>query len=386
MKIIDVKTYPVYASASTAISGYLPYGEKLSSKIRRGYASCFVKVVADNGEYGFGESLVREAPQATALIIDKLLKTIIIEKDPLETEVLWEQMFSTLNTRGHTKGFFIEALSGVDIALWDLKGKLLKQPVYNLLGGKFQDRLKAYASSIVFDKPQNMAKKARKWVDEGYDQVKVKVGMGVEQDEENIRCIRTEVGNSVEIMVDANSAYNSNQALKLGKILERLDVTWFEEPVPPYDIEGYIKLKKKLDIPLCAGESHFTRYDFKELVTRDAVDIIQPDISRAGGISECIKIVNLARTYNIKYTPHVGLSGAGCRAASIHFSTSLPTDTFFTYEVYDIKESPNPLAFEVCNSPVEVVSNGYVRTIDRVGLGLTIDEEKLGKYLVNKNL
>jgi len=384
MKIVDVKTYPVYASASTAISGYLPYEEKLSSKIRRGYASCFVKVVADNGEYGFGESLVREVPQATAEIIDRLLKPIVIEKDPLEIEVLWEHMFSALKTRGHTKGFFIEALSGVDIALWDLKGKLLKQPVYNLLGGRFQDKLKAYASSIIFDKPQNMAKRAREWVDEGYDQIKVKVGMGVEQDEENLRCIKAEVGNSVKIMVDANSAYNSTQALKLGKILEKLDVTWFEEPVPPYDIDGYIKLKRKLEIPICAGESHFTRYDFKELITREAVDIVQPDVSRAGGISECAKIANLARTYNIRYTPHIGLSGAGCRAASIHLSASLPTDTFYTYEVYDIKESPNPLAFEVCNYPVEVVSNGFVKTIDKVGLGLTIDEEKLVKYLVKR--
>ncbi|MEM2429529.1 MAG: mandelate racemase/muconate lactonizing enzyme family protein, partial [Nitrososphaerales archaeon] len=302
MKIVDIVVYPLYAEAKSAISGYLPYENELGKKIRKGYSACFVKVISDEGLFGYGESLTREVPQATAKIIEKLLKPIIIGKDPLDIDVLWEMMFSTLKTRGHYKGYFIEALSGIDIALWDLKGKFLKQPVYKLLGGSFQNKLKAYASSILFDKPENMAKRAREWVDEGHDQIKVKVGMGIERDIINLKAIREEVGKGVEIMVDANSAYNFNKALKLGKILESLDISWFEEPVPPYDLEGYKKLKKKLSIPISAGESHFTRYDFKELIINEAIDIVQPDISRAGGITECVKIANLARTLNIPYT------------------------------------------------------------------------------------
>jgi len=382
MKIVDVQAYPVYAEAKTAISGYLPYEEDLAKKVRKGYASCFVKVTTDEGEIGFGESLVRETPQATAQIIEKLLKRVIVGKDPLDIEVLWEEMFSTLKTRGHLKGYFVEALSGVDIALWDLKGKILKQPVYNLLGGKFQDKLKAYASSIVFGKPETMAKKAREWVDGGHDQIKVKVGMGVEQDGENLKAIREEIGNNVEIMVDANSAYNFSKALKLGRVLESLDISWFEEPVPPYDLEGYRQLKRKLDVPICGGESHYLRYDFRDLITSQALDIIQPDIARAGGITECVKIANLARTFNVQYTPHIGLSGAGCRAASIHLAASLPKETFSTYEIYDIKESPNPLAEEICNIPIERFSKGYIEVYNRIGLGLEINEERLKSYII----
>jgi len=384
MEIVDVLAYPVYAEAKTPISGYLPYEEELGKKVRRGYSACFVKVVTDEGAYGFGESLVREVPQATAQIVEKLLKRIIVGKNPLDVEVLWEEMFSALKTRGHLKGYFIEALSGVDIALWDLKGKLLNQPVYNLLGGRFQGKLKAYASSIVFGKPEVMAKRAKEWVNEGHDQIKVKVGMGIERDEINLKAIRDEVGYDVEIMADANSAYNFSKALKLGRILESLQISWFEEPVPPYDLEGYKQLKRKIDVPICAGESHFTRYDFKDLIINECIDIVQPDVARAGGISECIKIANLARTFSTPYTPHIGLSGAGCRAASIHLSASLPKETFLTYEIYDIKESPNPLAEDICDSPIEIFSNGYIKVSDRVGLGLEINEEKLKSYLVEK--
>jgi L-alanine-DL-glutamate epimerase-like enolase superfamily enzyme len=382
MKIVDVQAYPVYAEAKTAISGYLPYEDDLAKKVRKGYSSCFVKVSTDEGETGFGESLVREVPQATAQIIDKLLKGIVVGKDPMDIEVLWEEMFSTLKTRGHLKGYFVEALSGVDIALWDLKGKILKQPVYSLLGGKFQDRLKAYASSVVFGKPETMAKRAREWVDEGHDQIKVKVGMGVEKDSENLKAIRREIGNNVEIMVDANSAYNFSKALQLGRTLESLDISWFEEPVPPYDIEGYKQLKRKLDIPICGGESHYLRYDFRDLIVGEALDIVQPDIARAGGITECVKIANLARTFNVQYTPHIGLSGVGCRAASIHFAASLPKETFATYEIYDIKESPNPLAKEICDTQIEKFSKGYIDVYNRVGLGLKINEARLKQYLI----
>ncbi|MCX8188471.1 MAG: mandelate racemase/muconate lactonizing enzyme family protein [Nitrososphaeria archaeon] len=380
-RIVDVLVYPVYSEASSAISGYLPFQKSLEKTVRRGYASCFVKVIADDGLYGFGECWVREVPQATAEIVRRLLKNIVIGKSPLETEVLWEEMFASLKNRGHTRGYFIEALAGVDIAIWDLKGKILQRPVYDLLGGKFRGQLKAYASSIVFGKPEEMAKRAREWVDEGHDQIKVKVGMGVERDIENLKTIRDEVGKDVEIMVDANSAYNLSSALKLAKFLERLEVRWFEEPLPVYDLKGYIALKRKVDVPIACGESLFTVYDFRDYIENGVVDIIQPDIARAGGITGCSRIVSFARAYNIQYSPHVGLSGAGCRAATLHLSASISPETFLTYEVYDIKESPNPFSNNICDIPVEVFSKGYVRVPENVGLGLEVNERKLEPFL-----
>jgi D-arabinonate dehydratase/D-galactarolactone cycloisomerase len=380
-KIKDLIVYPVYAEASSALSGYLPFSSSIEGAVRRGYSSCFVKVVAEDGLYGFGECWVREVPQATAEIVERLLKKVILGEDPLETEVIWEKMFATLKNRGYSRGHLIEAMSGVDIALWDLKGKILQRPVYTLLGGKFHDKLKAYASSIVFGKPEAMAKKAREWVDEGHDQIKVKVGMGVERDAENLKAIRNEVGGNVEIMADANSAYNLSNALRLARFLERLEIKWFEEPLPSYDLKGYIMLKKKVDIPVACGESLFTAYDFKELIENCAVDIIQPDIVRAGGITGCSKILNLAKAYNLFYSPHVGLSGAGCRAATIQISASTSPETFLTYEVYDIKESPNPFSNYICIEPVENFSKGYISVPEKIGLGLEISEERLKHFL-----
>jgi len=380
-KIKDVIAYPVYAEASSAISGYLPFSGTLEGAVRRGYSSCFVKVVTEDGLQGFGECWVREVPQATAAIVERLLKKVVLGRDPLETEVLWEEMFATLKNRGYSRGHFIEALAGVDIALWDLKGKILKQPVYSLLGGAFQRKVKAYASSIVFGKPEDMARRAMEWVEEGHDQIKVKVGMGVERDAENLKAVRSAVGGSVEIMADANSAYSLKSAIRLARHLERLDVSWFEEPLPSYDLKGYITLKRKVDIPIACGESLFTRYDFRDFIENGAVDIIQPDVARAGGITECTKILSLAKSYNIHYSPHVGLSGAGCRAATLHLSASTSPEVFLSYEVYDIKESPNPFSNDICKKPVEKFSKGYVLVSEGVGLGLEVDEEKLKPFL-----
>lgn len=380
-KIVDILVYPVYSEATSAISGYLPFQKSLEKTVRRGYSSCFVKVISEDGLYGFGECWVREVPQATAEIVRRLLKNIVVGKSPFDTEVLWEEMFASLKNRGHTRGYFIEALAGIDIALWDLKGKILQQPVYNLLGGRFREGLKAYASSIVFGKSEEMAKRAREWVDEGHDQIKVKVGMGVERDIENLKAIRAEVGKDVELMADANSAYNFSSALKLARFLERIEVRWFEEPLPAYDLKGYIALKKKVDVPIACGESLFTVYDFRDYIENGAVDIIQPDIARAGGITECLRIVSFARTYNIQYSPHVGLSGAGCRAATLHLSASISPETFLTYEVYDIKESPNPFSNSICNRPVEIFSKGYVKVPEGIGLGLDVNEKKLEQFL-----
>src|SRR5437879_6304791 len=160
---------PLRVPQTGDLSGYLPYRESLGQIVRKAWVSCFVKVITDEeGVYGTGESLAREVPEATAAIIERLLRPVIVGRDPREIEVLWELMYGTLRTRGHNRGYFVEALSGVDIALWDLMGKAEQKPVYELLGGAYDTKLKAYASSVLFGKPKEMASECLKLVEEGH--------------------------------------------------------------------------------------------------------------------------------------------------------------------------------------------------------------------------
>jgi D-arabinonate dehydratase/D-galactarolactone cycloisomerase len=385
LKIVDVRAIPVTVPQKGELSGYLPHQEDLRPLIRKAWTSCFVEIETDDGLTGTGESVVREVPRATALIIEELLKPVIMGKDPADIDVLWELMYATLRTRGHSRGYFIEALSGVDIALWDLLGRAQGKPVYKLLGGAWDLKVKAYASSILFGKPDEMAREALKLVEAGHDQIKMKVGMGERKDEENVRAVRETVGYDVGLMVDANSAYNAPQAIRLGRKFERYECLWFEEPVPPDDINGYIEVARALDIPIAGGESHFLRYDFRELIARNAIDIVMPDVGRAGGISECRKIASIASIFGKQYTPHVGLSGAGVRAASLHLSASIPRETFLSYEYYHIPGRPNPLANEITKRPIEVFKDGYVDVPSTPGLGIELKHSVVKGYRVKNH-
>jgi D-galactarolactone cycloisomerase len=384
LKITDVVAIPLRVPQKGDLSGYLPYRESLGRIVRNAWVSCFVKVITDEGVHGTGESLAREVPEATAAIIEKLLKPVLVGRDPRDTEVLWELMYGALRTRGHNRGYFVEALSGVDIALWDLAGKAARRPVYELLGGAFDTRVKTYASSVLYGRPKEMASECLKLVEEGHDQIKVKVGMGEAKDAGNLKAIRDAVGYDVDIMVDANSAYSPYQAIRVGRKFERYECFWFEEPVPPDDIDGYVEVARSLDIPIAGGESHSLRYDFRDLISRNAIDVAMPDAGRAGGISECRKISVLASAFDKKYSPHVGLSGAAIRSASLHLAASMPKNVFLTYEYYHIRGRPNPLSNDVMKKPVETFKDGYVEVPRGPGLGIELDEKVAKKFAITK--
>ncbi len=377
MKITDVKAFPLAAPRKENISGHLPYEEHLRGIARAGYYATFVKITTNDGIVGWGESICREVPQASAAIIENLFKKLLIGQDPLDVEVLWERMYHTLRTRGHSQGFFIEAISGVDCALWDVIGKHFKTPVHKLIGGAHEDKVKAYASSILFGKPEDIVKTAKQLVEQGHDEIKIKVGRG-EDDVKTVKLMRDAFGNDVEIMVDANSAYNVATAIKWGRKFEKYDCMWLEEPVPPDDIHGYIKVAKALDIPVCGSEGRFARYDFRDLISMGAIDIAQPDIARVGGISEIKKIIAIASAFDIPVTLHVGLSGAGCRAAALQVASTIPRELFLNYEIYYL---PNPLHTEIISKPIEVFKDGYLELPKEPGLGLHLDENKMLKFL-----
>ncbi len=368
MKITDVRAY--------TISAPLAKPWKIAGLVMSEMTATLVEVEADNGLTGYGEALTRLGPSAAREIVTSILKPIVVGEDPLKIDVLWERMFSTMKSRGHWKGFMIEAISGVDIALWDLAGKAFRQPVSTLLGGRHREKLEAYASSIMLMDRQEMVKEAVDLVRRGYRKIKVKIGLGAEADLGNIRAIREAVGPDIGIMLDANCGYAAEEALRLGVSLEPLNILWLEEPVLPQDFEGYARLSGALRIPIAAGECEFTRWGFRDLLQRGKVSVIQPDISRCGGLTEGRKIAALASAYGVPVAPHTGASGALSIAAAVHFASSLGN-----FYVYEHMYTENPLRTDILKDPILEFRDGCVGVPTGPGLGIEIDKEKVEKFL-----
>ena len=250
--ISNIETFPLEVPLKSLDTPpeSLPYYQELKALVFGSYKSVLVKLTLDDGTVGWGECMSRLSPNATSSIIMDVLKPIVIGTDPFDSEVTWEEMYATMRQRGHSKGYMIEAISGVDIALWDLKGKISGLPLYKLLGGLFRDKIQCYASSIRFKKPKDVVEEVRGIISEGFTQVKLKIGRGIEQDIQAIKLIRQEFGSDLVVMVDANSGYSVNDSIKIGRLLEKYDVYWFEEPTTPDNLPGYAKIADTLDIPI----------------------------------------------------------------------------------------------------------------------------------------
>jgi L-alanine-DL-glutamate epimerase-like enolase superfamily enzyme len=338
--------------------------------------STLVEVETDDGIIGVGESITRQGLGATKSLVNELLAPAVVGADPLDIDGIWTKMFNLQRFRGHSKGYFMEAISGVDTAIWDVVGKAMGLPVYKLLFGHARKDFPAYASSVLLDTPDNMTKKAVEWVKQGWKSVKVKVGQGLEGDFAACESIRKAVGRDIILTADANSAYNVAQATLLGRKLEELDFRWFEEPVPPDDLEGYRMLATKLDIPLASGESEFSLYGFKQLI-ESGVRIIQPDESRCGGITGARKVAILCEAMNAEYAPHTGASSAVSLMASLHLAASMPA--FSTYE-YIL--GSNPLATELLLKPIPPMKDNRTSAPDSPGLGIELDPRAVAKFTV----
>ena len=368
MKIIDIRAYTISASLDR------PW--RFAGILISEMTATIVEVEADNGLIGYGEALTRLGPSAAREVVTSVLKPVVVGADPMNVDVLWERMFSTMKSRGHWKGFMIEAISGVDIALWDLIGKALNQPVSTLLGGRHHEKLKVYASSIMLMERGEMVKEAQDLVRQGYERIKAKLGLGVDADFGNIKAIREAVGPDVGIMLDANSGYSTEEALRLGVRLEPLNILWLEEPVPPHDLEGYARLSNSLRIPIAGGESEFTRWGFRDLILRGKVSIIQPDIARCGGFTEGRKIAALASSHGVPVAPHTGASGAVSIAAAVHFASSLSN-----LYLYEHMYTEHPLRTAILKEPILECQNGFVKVPTGPGLGIEIDKDKIKRYL-----
>lgn len=333
-----------------------------------------VRITTEEGLVGYGEGLTPVGTEAAAVIVKLVLAPFLIGKDPLDTEPIWETLYSTNSSRGYTRGYQMIAMSAVDIALWDLKGKILGQPVYKLLGGAFRDKVLVYATGLMLtNRVEETVDLARIYYDQGFRAMKLKIGPDEERDFEAVEALRKTFGSELKIMVDANGAYDSTTAIKIGHKYEELNVYWFEEPVPPEDIDGMARVRDRLNMLVASGECEYTKFGFREFFLRKAIDVCQPDVARAGGITECKKIASLAQTFNVHYAPHAW-GGAVCIAATLHLVMSLPN-----FLICEFDRVPNPLRDKLLLQPL-LFRDGYLHVPDKPGLGIELDEETIKKF------
>lgn len=346
-----------------------------------------VEIETDVGLTGWGECY--GPARMTAAVVQSMASWLIGE-NPLRTDFLWQSIYARLRDHGQ-KGVVVEGLSGVDIALWDIKGKRFGVPVYQLLGGAFRTEVQAYATGLYRQKSGDplryLAEEAAGYVAEGFKAVKLKVGFGVEEDAAVTRAVRLAIGADVALMVDANHAYDAVSAIRLGRKIEEYDIGWFEEPVPPEDLAGYRAVKAALTIPIAGGECEFTRFGFRELLVSHAVDIIQPDTCAAGGLSECKKIADMAEAFGVRYNPHVWGTGIAI-AASLHLLAGVPTHTPTSLAplqpMLEFDRTEHPIRQAILTRPIEHVG-GMVRVPDGPGLGIEVNREALLSFAAPAN-
>src|SRR5207249_1861323 len=295
--------------------------------------------------------------------------------------VIWEDLYSTFRDYGR-KGWPVAAISAIDIALWDLKGKALRQPVFRLLGGPFRTQVRAYATGLyrhrIADNATALAREAEAYTAEGFRAMKMKVGFGLDEDVRNVRAVRAAIGDDRLLAIDANHAYDAGQAIRLGRKVEAYDLAWFEEPVVPEDVDGYCQVKATLRIPISGGETEYARWGFRELCARRAVDILQPDICGCGGFTEAWRIAALASASSMTVYPHVWGTAVGL-FASLHLTAALPPNPpamLAAEPLFELDRTPNPLRDQLALNPPKRAGD-VLDVPTGPGLGLEIDRAVL---------
>ncbi|MCC2612301.1 mandelate racemase/muconate lactonizing enzyme family protein [Neorhizobium sp. Rsf11] len=281
-----------------------------------------VEVRTDAGIIGVGETLARFSPKAYAELIETSLKPRLVGQDARNIGALWQSMRRSLS--GRAGGMLIEAIAGVDIALWDILGKAAGLPVAKLLGGMGGERIDVYAAAVNWVDDAEADRELERYINEGFPRIKVKVANPVKEACRRIERLRKRAGDDIGLCVDANWAYNLDEAIEVGRALGANGYFWFEEPLAPENEQGYEELRKRCDVPIAAGESNFTADQAQRLVANRTLSVLQPDVARAGGISETRRMADYAGLHDVAYAPHIGMSGIICETASVHLAAALP--------------------------------------------------------------
>jgi L-alanine-DL-glutamate epimerase-like enolase superfamily enzyme len=375
MKIKNVEVFPVEFP--------LEYPSQDATGIWYNWSTVIVKITAEDGTTGYGEigPIHGGGIPIFMAIVEHRLKNIILGESVFDRERLYEKMLGR-GTSAYAlgaKGAAVTAIAGIDIALYDLVGKLLETPAYNLLGGQYYDKIPAYASGFFGIKgraltPAECGDEAKRYADQGFHGIKMKIGFGLEKDMANLSAVRTALGPDLGIMVDANQGFDYPEISKNINKYADFNITFIEEPLKINDLKGMANLSANSGVGIAAGENYYTRYEFREIFENSAVNFIQPDVIHAGGISETKKIASMASAYNVPLCPHIHAS-VGVSAA-IQLLASC--ENTFAAE-YITSGGSYKLRKELCGDSY-MQKDGYVPVSQEPGLGIHVNEEIFEKY------
>jgi L-rhamnonate dehydratase len=339
-----------------------------------------VEVFTDQGLVGLGNAAL--APHVTKEVIDRYLAPLLLGQDPWDSEFLWQHMYRKTMAFGR-KGIGMVAISAIDIAIWDILGKSAKQPVYRLLGGRTKARIPVYASRLYSTPLEPLAEEARRYKTQGYKAMKLRFGWGptdgadgMRRNVDLVRTVREAVGDGIDVMADAYMGWTLDYAKRMLPLLEPFHLRWLEEAVIPDDIHGYAALKAAGRVPIAGGEHEFTLYGFRELLEARAVDYIQFDTNRVGGITQARKIAALAEAYGVPVIPHAG------QMHNYHVvMASLNSPMAEYFPIVDV-EVGNELFWYIFDGEPKP-TDGFIDLDEQVpGLGLTVNEQALRDFEV----
>lgn len=337
-----------------------------------------VKVTTDEGLVGYGEAHHGRAPGPIAHLVNTTLRGLVLGLDPTDTVGVWDRVYrSQLASHGMGAAASM-ALSGIDMALWDIRGKAVGWPLYKLLGGSARP-VPAYAGGVAlgYQPPEALVDEARALVEQGYAAVKLRVGDTPVDDLARVGAVRNGIADGTEILVDANTGYTLADARRVMPELDRLGVGWLEEPFPAHDHRSYATAVGFGTVPLAAGENHYTRFEFHRLVADGVVGILQPDLSKAGGVTEVSRIAALASAWKLPIHPHTSMTGINM-AATIHLLASIDNGGYFEGDV----SHNNLFRDELTSTPFELGPDGCVRPLPGPGIGVEVDEDFLAAHPV----
>ncbi|MCL6612057.1 MAG: mandelate racemase/muconate lactonizing enzyme family protein [Peptococcaceae bacterium] len=337
-----------------------------------------IRIDTDEGISGIGETWTNFphwAAEERKITVEKGIKPVILGENPLNISYLWEKMYRALMKSGAglqwgAKGPLMQAVSGVDIALWDILGKKLASPVYQLLGGKVCTEIKAYASGLG---PRDYEEYVQNSLEKGYTAFKLKVGFGKDLDLHNLNTMRRMIGDDRMLMIDSNQGWNdADEAVRHLKLYEKYNLEFIEEPVPADRLEDLKKIKDCGIMPVAGGENVYTRFEFKKVFANEVLNIVQPDITKTGGISEARHVCSMARAWGLPFAPHMFGTAVGL-AASLHLLASTPNGLYM-----EVDANPNPLLTDLLEEAFFSFQNGsFILGEDKPGLGIKLDADLL---------
>jgi len=338
---------------------------------------CLVEVRTDAGITGVGEALARFSPGAYADLIETSLKPRLIGQNPTDISAHWRTMRRALS--GRSGGILFEAIAGVDIALWDILGKVANLPIHRLLGGMGRSAVPVYAASVNWGDDAVMEAELDCYLEKGFPRIKIKVATPVQDACRRIALLRRRAGDDIDLCVDANWAYTLEEAVEVGRALTDNRYFWFEEPIRPEDEAGYEELHSRCATPLAAGESNYTLDQAMWLVANRTLSYLQPDVARAGGISETRRMAEFAAAHDVGYAPHIGMSGIVCETASVHLAAAMPNTKAMECET---DESPFKTWLTGAAPGADRQRNGMLPVPTGPGLGIEIDWDAVRRLRV----